>query len=44
MEPLHFPSALPNDMIDGEEKQQNEEYETRNDESNDVYEEKEHED
>lgn len=39
-----FSSALPNDLIDGEEKQQNEEYEARNDESNDVYEEKEHED
>jgi hypothetical protein len=39
-----FSSALPNDLIDGEEKQQNEEYEARNDESNEVYEEKEHED
>lgn len=37
-------SALPNDLIDGEEKQQNEEQEARNDESNEVYEEKEHED
>jgi hypothetical protein len=39
-----FSSALPNDLTDGEEKQQNEEYEARNDESNEDYEEKEHED
>jgi hypothetical protein len=39
-----FSSALPNDMIDGEEKQQNEEYEHSDDESNEVSEEKEYED
>lgn len=38
-----FSSALPNDLIDGEEKQQNEN-EHSNDESNEVSEEKEHED
>jgi hypothetical protein len=39
-----FSSALPNDLIDGEEKQQNEEYKHSDNESNEVYEEKEHED
>ena len=39
-----FSSALPNDLTDGEEKQQNEEYDHSDDESNEVYEEKEHED
>jgi hypothetical protein len=37
-------SALPNDLIDGGEKEQNEEYEHSDDESDEGYEEKEHED